>query len=94
MNYLTLRVDFLYRRGHHVWSRRLPAMIGFSLATASVLAVANAGTAEIAVVLVGLATFGGFVSANAFPLLHLYTGTPAAYFYTAGILNLFALVWW
>jgi hypothetical protein len=38
--------------------------------------------------------FGGFVSTNAFPFLRRLTGSPAAYFQTAAVLNLLAILCW
>jgi ACS family glucarate transporter-like MFS transporter len=122
-------VDRLYRSEHREWSRRLPAMIGFSLAAAGVLAVAEMTTAAAAVACFTVATFGAemtisprwaycmdiarknsgsvsaamnmlgnfgsFVSANAFPWLYGMTGSAAAYFRVAAVLNLVAIVcWW
>jgi len=38
--------------------------------------------------------FGAFVSANAFPCLRRLTGSPAAYFVTAALLDLAAITCW
>jgi ACS family glucarate transporter-like MFS transporter len=57
------------------------------------LAGKNSGTVTGTMNMVG--NLGSFVSANAFPLLRGWTGTPAAYFYTAAALNALGLVcWW
>ncbi len=53
-----LAVDFLYRAGLHSWSRRLPAIVGFLLATGAVLALSIAETATAAVTAFALAAFG------------------------------------
>ena len=122
-------VDRLYRSEHSEWSRRLPAMIGFTLAAAGVLAVAEMTTAAGAVACFTVATFGAemtispswaycvdiagknsgsvsaamnmlgnlgsFVSANAFPWLYGMTGSAAAYFRVAAVLNVVAIAcWW
>lgn len=51
-------VDALYKSGLRPWSRRLPAVIGFALASCGVLAVTLAGSAPAAVAAFALATFG------------------------------------
>ncbi len=51
-------VDWLYRSGKRAWSRRLPAISGFSLAVAGVLALPAAGSPAAAVACFALATFG------------------------------------
>lgn len=51
-------VDRLYRSGLGGWSRRLPAMSGFTLATSGVWMASSAATAEGAVAAFALATFG------------------------------------
>jgi ACS family glucarate transporter-like MFS transporter len=121
-------VDRLYRSEHREWSRRLPAMVGFSLAAAGVLAVAQMTTAAAAVACFTVATFGAemtispswaycvdiagknsgtvtasmnmlgnlgsFASANAFPWLYGMTGSAAAYFRLAAVLNVAAILCW
>jgi ACS family glucarate transporter-like MFS transporter len=51
-------VDRIYRSPWRAWSRRLPAMLGFTLATLGVLAVTRAGSPGMAVLCFTLATFG------------------------------------
>lgn len=51
-------VDALYKSGLRPWSRRLPAVIGFALASCGVLAVTFADSAPAAVAAFALATFG------------------------------------
>jgi ACS family glucarate transporter-like MFS transporter len=51
-------VDRLYRTRWRAWSRRAPAMAGFALAAAGVLAVTRASTPEVAVLCFTLAAFG------------------------------------
>jgi ACS family glucarate transporter-like MFS transporter len=51
-------VDRLYRSRHRVWSRRVPAMIGFALAAAGIIAVSRVDSAAAAVVCFTVATFG------------------------------------
>ena len=51
-------VDALYRSRYRAWSRRLPAMLGFSLAAAGTAAMPFAQTAPVAVAFFGLATLG------------------------------------
>lgn len=123
-----LFVDLLYRRGVRAWSRRLPAIIGFALASSGVFAVTLADSPSSAVIAFAVATFGvemtispswafcldiggvnsgtvsasmnmvgnfgGFVSANAFPLLQRVTGSSAAYFRVAAVLNIAAMLCW
>lgn len=121
-------VDVIYRSRYRAWSRRLPAMTGFLLAAAGVLAVSLADTAASAVACFTVATFGAemtispswaycidigaknsgavsgsmnmagnfgsFVSANAFPQLYRLTGSAAAYFRSAALLNVAAILCW
>jgi ACS family glucarate transporter-like MFS transporter len=123
-----LFVDALYKRGLRAWSRRLPAIIGFVLASSGVFAVSLAETSSAAVIAFAVATFGvemtispswafcldiggansgavsasmnmvgnfgGFVSANAFPLLQRLAGSSAAYFRVAAALNIAAMLCW
>jgi MFS transporter, ACS family, glucarate transporter len=51
-------VDRLYRSAWRAWSRRIPGMLGFALATAGVLAVTRASTPGAAVLCFTLAAFG------------------------------------
>ncbi len=51
-------VDAMYRAGRRNWSRRLPAMAGFTLGASGVLAIPFAGTPATAVACFALATFG------------------------------------
>jgi ACS family glucarate transporter-like MFS transporter len=51
-------VDVLYRSRYRVWSRRIPAILGFSLSTAGLLALTQAGTPMAAAVCFTLAVFG------------------------------------
>jgi len=51
-------VDRLYRSRWRAWSRRLPAMLGFALAAAGVLAVTRAATPGAAALCFTLAAFG------------------------------------
>jgi ACS family glucarate transporter-like MFS transporter len=51
-------VDALYRSGHRVWSRRIPAMLGFAISTAGLLALTQAGTPLAASACFTLAVFG------------------------------------
>ena len=51
-------VDALYRSRWRAWSRRLPAMAGFGLAAAAILAVSSMETAAGAVACFAAATFG------------------------------------
>ena len=123
-----LMVDALYKSRLRAWSRRLPGMGGFVLATAGVLWVSAARDPFSAIAGFAVATFGvemtispswafcldiggqhsgtvsatmnmagnfgGFVSTNAFPWLRQLTGSPAAYFQAAALLNLLAIVCW
>jgi MFS transporter, ACS family, glucarate transporter len=81
------------------------AIVGFAVATFGVemtispswsfcldIGGRNSGTISAAMNMAG--NFGGFASTNAFPLLHRLTGSPAAYFYSAAILNVAALLCW
>ncbi len=51
-------VDALYRRGHASWSRKLPAIIGFTLAAIGMLMSADQATANGAVFWLSVAIFG------------------------------------
>jgi len=51
-------VDALYRSRWSAWSRRLPAMLGFVLSAAALVALTRAETAEAAIVCFTLAAFG------------------------------------
>jgi ACS family glucarate transporter-like MFS transporter len=51
-------VDVLYRSRYRVWSRRIPAILGFSISTAGLLALTQAGTPMAAAVCFTLAVFG------------------------------------
>jgi ACS family glucarate transporter-like MFS transporter len=51
-------VDALYRRGRHRISRLAPAVFGFALATAALVATASTGTVQGAVACFALATLG------------------------------------
>ena len=53
-----LVVDFLYRSNYHVWSRRLPAIIGFVLAAGGVFAVSVVDGPRYAVTAFAVAAFG------------------------------------
>jgi len=53
-----LLVDALYKSRFRAWSRRIPGMAGFVLATAGVLWVSVAGDATSAIVGFAVATFG------------------------------------
>ena len=53
-----LVVDALYKSRFRAWSRRIPGMAGFALATAGVLWVSVAGDATSAIVGFAVATFG------------------------------------
>jgi ACS family glucarate transporter-like MFS transporter len=121
-------VDSLYKSSWQAWSRRLPGIAGFVLATAGVFWVSIADSPTGAIVGFAIATFGvemtispswafcldiggkssgtvsatmnmagnfgGFVSTNAFPLLRRLTGSAAAYFQAAALLNLAAILCW
>jgi ACS family glucarate transporter-like MFS transporter len=124
-----LLVDTLYTSRFRAWSRRLPGVAGFVLATSGVLWVSVAGSPASAILGFAVATFGvemtispswsfcldiggtnsgtvsaamnmagnfgGFVSTNAFPLLRGLTGSAAAYFHVAALLNVAAILcWW
>jgi ACS family glucarate transporter-like MFS transporter len=123
-----LIVDSLYKSSWQAWSRRLPGIAGFVLATAGVFWVSIADSPTGAIVGFAIATFGvemtispswafcldiggkssgtvsatmnmagnfgGFVSTNAFPLLRRLTGSAAAYFQAAALLNLAAILCW
>ena len=123
-----LMVDALYKSSLRPWSRRIPGVTGFVLATSGVLWVSVADGPTSAIVGFAVATFGvemtispswsfcldvggknagtisaamnmagnlgGVVSTNAFPLLRGLTGSVAAYFYAAALLNVMALVCW
>lgn len=52
----------------------------------------NSGSVSAAMNMMG--NLGAFVSASAFPLLLAWTGSAQAYFFTAGLLNLIAIVCW
>ncbi len=51
-------VDALYRSPYRAWSRRIPAIFGFSISTAGLLALTQAGTPMAAAVCFTLAVFG------------------------------------
>jgi len=51
-------VDVLYRSRYRPWSRRIPAILGFSISTAGLLALTQAGTPMAAAVCFTLAVFG------------------------------------
>ena len=51
-------VDWIYRSPLRSWSRRIPAMLGLSLAAAGVLGLTQAGSPEAAVVCFTIAAFG------------------------------------
>jgi ACS family glucarate transporter-like MFS transporter len=53
-----LIVDFIYRRGHWTWSRRLPATLGFVLAAAGMIGCAFASRVEYSVAWLALAVLG------------------------------------
>ena len=123
-----LLVDALYKSPWQAWSRRLPGVAGFALATAGVFWVSFADSPMSAIIGFAIATFGvemtispswafcldiggkstgtvsatmnmagnfgGFVSTNAFPLLRRLTGSAAAYFQAAALLNVIALLCW
>jgi ACS family glucarate transporter-like MFS transporter len=81
------------------------AIVGFAVATFGVemtispswafcldVGGRHSGTVSAAMNMAG--NFGGFASTNAFPLLRGLTGRPAAYFQTAALLNLLAVLCW
>jgi ACS family glucarate transporter-like MFS transporter len=81
------------------------AIVGFAVATFGVemtispswsfcldVGGKNAGTISAAMNMAG--NLGGVVSTNAFPLLRGLTGSVAAYFYAAALLNVMALICW
>jgi ACS family glucarate transporter-like MFS transporter len=51
-------VDVLYHSRYRAWSRRIPAILGFSISTAGLLALTQAGTPMAAAVCFTLAVFG------------------------------------
>ena len=51
-------VDSIYKSSWHAWSRRLPGVVGFALATAGVSWVAFADSATSAIIGFAMATFG------------------------------------
>jgi ACS family glucarate transporter-like MFS transporter len=51
-------VDRLYHSHFRVWSRRLPGMLGFTLATVGMVALTRANAPALAVVYLSLAVFG------------------------------------
>jgi ACS family glucarate transporter-like MFS transporter len=51
-------VDALYRSRYRAWSRRIPPIVGFSISTAGLLALTQAGTPMAAAVCFTLAVFG------------------------------------
>jgi ACS family glucarate transporter-like MFS transporter len=51
-------IDRMYHSPLRAWSRRLPAIVGFSLAAAALLGVARAGSAGLAVLSFTVAIFG------------------------------------
>jgi MFS transporter, ACS family, glucarate transporter len=51
-------IDWIYRRGHWVASRRIPAVVGFSLAVIGLLASTRMPTPASAVICLSLAVFG------------------------------------
>ncbi len=51
-------VDRLYRSPWRVWSRRLPAIVGFTSSALALLALTTAGSAEAAIVWFAIAAFG------------------------------------
>ena len=53
-----LLVDSLYKSGLRAWSRRIPGIAGFALATAGVLWVSVADSATSAIIGFAIATFG------------------------------------
>jgi MFS transporter, ACS family, glucarate transporter len=121
-------VDRLYSSGLRHWSRRIPAVIGFALSAAGLMAVVFAPSVVTAVCGFTIAVFGAdmtitpswvfcadvggkhtggisgamnmfgsigaFVSANAFPFLHMKTGRSTAYFLLAAILDIAGIICW
>ena len=51
-------VDWVYRRGHWKISRRLPAMVGFALAAAGMMALGNVDNVYTGVLFLSIAVFG------------------------------------
>lgn len=51
-------VDKLYQSRHHAWSRRLPAMAGFLLSAAGIVAIPHAEDVRTVVLLFTIAAFG------------------------------------
>jgi len=51
-------VDFIYRKGNFKLSRRLPAIIGFSLSAIGMIAVTQVATPLVSVAFMALAVFG------------------------------------
>lgn len=51
-------VDRLYRSSWREWSRRLPAIVGFTSSALALLALTTAGSAEAAIVWFAIAAFG------------------------------------
>jgi len=121
-------VDAVYRRGHWRRSRTLPAIAGFALGAAALLAAPAMTTVVGAVICFSIATLGvdmtlspswttcqdlagprtgtlsgamnmvgnagSFVSSITFPVLLQSTGSAAAYFYLAAVLNVVAILCW
>jgi ACS family glucarate transporter-like MFS transporter len=81
------------------------AILGFAVATFGVettispswafcLDIGGKSSGAISASMNMAGNFGGFVSTNAFPFLRRLTGSPAAYFRAAAVLNLFAILCW
>jgi MFS transporter, ACS family, glucarate transporter len=121
-------VDRIYSSRLRPWSRRLPAIVGFSLAAIGLAGITQAQSIGFAVIAFSLAIFGAdmtvspswvfctdiagartgrvsgamnmcgsigaLVSANAFPFLQHKTGTSAAYFSIAALLDLAGILCW
>ena len=121
-------VDAIYHRGYRRQSRVVPAIAGFTLGIAGLLAAPSMTTVAGAVVCFSLATLGvdmtlspswtscqdlagartgllsgamnmvgnlgSFVSSITFPMLLDATGSAAAYFYLAAVLNVLAIGCW
>ena len=121
-------VDRLYSSGLRHWSRRIPAVIGFALSAAGLMAVVFAPSVVLAVCGFTIAVYGAdmtiapswvfcadiggehtggisgamnmcgsigaFVSANAFPFLHMKTGSSTAYFLLAAMLDIVGIICW